>query len=98
MIMSPDRIDWNRLREHYPEWRRKGYWIEGSPWFGFDVTHSKVIGTETFLLWMADDPQGKRRLYFPGGSFDSGQCQPDGLPAHGCTGENLGEVFVTVSR
>ncbi len=57
MVMSPERVNWDRLREHYPEWRRKGYWIQGAPWFGFDVTHSKIIGTETFLLWMADDPE-----------------------------------------
>ena len=57
MVMGPDRIDWDRLRTDYRTWREKGWWIHGSLWFGFDVTHARVVGTERLLMWMADDPE-----------------------------------------
>lgn len=56
MIMTRDRVDWNRLRDHYRIWREQGSWIQGGLWFGFDVTHARVVGTEQFLVWMAEDP------------------------------------------
>ena len=56
LVMAPDRVDWARLEQHYPEWRAKGWWIRGHPYFGFDVTHARIVGTERFLTWMADDP------------------------------------------
>ncbi|MCY2927153.1 MAG: hypothetical protein NT031_17310, partial [Planctomycetota bacterium] len=46
MVMSRDRVDWDHLKTNYPLWREKGYWIQGGPWFGFDITHARVIGTE----------------------------------------------------
>ena len=56
MIIGRDRVDWNRLKENYPTWREKGYWISGDLFFGFDVTHARIVGTERFLIWMAEDP------------------------------------------
>jgi uroporphyrinogen decarboxylase len=52
-----DRIDWDRLRREYPVWREKGYWIQGELWFGFDVTHSWMVGTERMLRALLKDPQ-----------------------------------------
>jgi len=57
MVMGPDRINWDNLRDNYGGWRDKGWWIRGGLWFGFDVTHARVIGTEQLLIWMADDPE-----------------------------------------
>jgi len=57
MVMTPDRINWGRLENHYPAWRENGWWIHGGLWFGFDVTHARVVGTEPLLIWMAEDPE-----------------------------------------
>lgn len=57
MIMTGDRIDWSYLASHYPAWRKNDWWIRGNLWFGFDVTHARIVGTEPFLIWMADDPE-----------------------------------------
>ena len=57
MVMGPDRIDWDYLKNNYQAWRQNDWWIQGRLWFGFDVTHSRIVGTERFLMWMADDPE-----------------------------------------
>lgn len=57
MMMGPERIDWRNLEQNYPAWRKDGCWIQGCLWFGFDVTHARVVGTEQLLIWMADDPE-----------------------------------------
>ena len=57
MVMTPDRISWDHLKNQYPVWRDSGWWIRGNLWFGFDVTHARVVGTEQLLIWMADDPE-----------------------------------------
>ena len=57
MVMAPDRINWNRLKENYKTWREKGVWIQGGLWFGFDVTHARIVGTERLLVMMMDDPE-----------------------------------------
>jgi uroporphyrinogen decarboxylase len=57
MDLSRDRIPWDFLKEHYPRWKAEGRWIEGVFWFGFDVLHSWMAGTETILIAMLEDPQ-----------------------------------------
>ena len=49
MNVSRDRIDWRNLDENYGKWVQNGDWIEAGFWFGFDVTHSWMTGTETLL-------------------------------------------------
>ncbi len=56
MTPTPDRIDWKYLEENYPRWKAEGQWIQGIFWFGFDVTHSHMVGTETLLVAMLEDP------------------------------------------
>jgi uroporphyrinogen decarboxylase len=51
-----DRVDWARLKAHYRRWRQEGAWISAGFWFGFDVSHSWMIGTERVLIAMATDP------------------------------------------
>ncbi len=57
--MTPDRerIDWARLERDYPRWRSEGCWIEAYGWFGFDVAHSWMVGTETLLIALVEDPE-----------------------------------------
>ncbi len=57
MTPSDDRIPWEYLRQNYKQWREKGYWITGDLWFGFDITHSGMVGTETMLIAMLDEPE-----------------------------------------
>ncbi len=40
MAVTPDRVNWDYLKENYPRWQKEGSFISGSFWFGFDVTHS----------------------------------------------------------
>ena len=57
MIPTEDRIDWAFLKENYPKWRAEGRWIRAGFWFGFDVTHSWMMGTENLLFAMMEEPE-----------------------------------------
>lgn len=57
MTPSRDRIDWAHLKESYPRWQADGYWIQAGLWFGFDVTHSWIVGTERLLFALVEDPE-----------------------------------------
>ena len=57
MTPTRDRVDWARLERDYATWRRQGRWIEASAWFGFDVTHSWMVGTERLLVALIDHPE-----------------------------------------
>jgi uroporphyrinogen decarboxylase len=57
MTPTRDRVNWERLRRYYSQWRKEGHWITANLWFGFDVTHSWVVGTERVLLSMVSDPE-----------------------------------------
>lgn len=57
MTVSRDRINWEKLEKCYPEWRKNGSWIQAGFWFGFDVTHSWMAGTETVLCAMLEEPE-----------------------------------------
>jgi len=57
--MTPtfDRLPLDHLRMEYPKWRERGSWIQGIFWFGFDVTHSWVVGTERVLMALVERPE-----------------------------------------
>lgn len=57
--MSPtqDRIPWDHLKKNYRTWREQGHWITGGLWFGFDVTHSWMVGTERLLMALVEEPE-----------------------------------------
>lgn len=57
MVPSPDRIPWKIVKNNYKKWREEGYWIEADFWFGFDVTHSWTVGTETLLIALIEQPE-----------------------------------------
>ena len=54
--VSRDRVAWDVLKRDYKTWREQGAWISPVVWFGFDVTHSWMVGTERVLLALAEDP------------------------------------------
>ena len=57
MTLDDDRIPWDLLKKEYPKWQAEGRWIIGGFWFGFDVTHSWMMGTENLLMAMIDEPE-----------------------------------------
>ena len=57
MMTTQDRVDWKHLKDHYPTWRENDWWMQGHLWFGFDVTHARIVGTEQLLIWLAEDPE-----------------------------------------
>jgi len=63
MTPAQDRVNWQHLKTHYPEWVKAGYWIEAGLWFGFDITHSWIVGTERLLYAMVEDPDWCRDMF-----------------------------------
>ena len=57
MTPSRDRVDWAFLQENYKKWRDRGDWITAGFWFGFDITHSWIVGTERVLMALLTDPE-----------------------------------------
>ena len=52
-----DRIPWDYLKQNYPRWKAEGRFLQLTVWFGFDVAHSHMIGTENFLIGLLDEPE-----------------------------------------
>jgi len=63
MQPTDDRIPWNRLINMFPLWRSQGCWIQAQFWFGFDITHSWTVGTETLLIAMATEPEWVTEMF-----------------------------------
>lgn len=63
MVYDPSRIDWAFLKKNYPRWQKEGAWTNAHLWFGFDVTHSWMIGTEDLLVALIDDPDWVKDIY-----------------------------------
>ena len=57
MTPDEDRIPWKHLENNYARWRAEGHWISAGFWFGFDVAHSWMMGTETMLVAMLEEPE-----------------------------------------
>ncbi|HRU05608.1 MAG TPA: uroporphyrinogen decarboxylase family protein [Candidatus Brocadiia bacterium] len=57
MTPAEDRVDWEGLRVNYPLWRKEGAWIRTGGWFGFDITHARMVGTERLLIQLVEDPE-----------------------------------------
>ena len=51
-----DRIDWETLKKGYKKALRKHSWINAGLWFGFDITHSWMVGTERMLIALVENP------------------------------------------
>ncbi len=59
----PDRIQWDQLRANYGRWRAEGAFIMPSICFGFDITHSYLLGMETMLVALVEDPDWCREMF-----------------------------------
>ena len=57
MTTEDSRIPWKSIQENFPRWRAEGHWISATFWFGFDVTHSWMMGTENMLIAMLEEPE-----------------------------------------
>ena len=56
-ILDDSRIPWDNLKKNYDKWVAEGRWITADFWFGFDVTHSWMVGTETLLIALYEEPE-----------------------------------------
>jgi uroporphyrinogen decarboxylase len=63
MKPTPDRINWDYLKTAWPIWQKEGAWTQANFWFGFDVTHSWMSGTETVLMAMYEDPDWVQDMF-----------------------------------
>ncbi len=63
IVPSDDRIPWDMLKNNYKTWRDEGRWITGGLWFGFDITHSHMVGTENLLLAMIEEPEWVMEMF-----------------------------------
>ncbi len=63
MVPSKNRINWKYLQDNYAQWRKKGRWIQAGLWFGFDVTHSWIVGTERLLFALIEDPEWCQEIF-----------------------------------
>ena len=54
---NESRIPWKWLEENYPKWKAEGRFLQLIVWFGFDVAHSHMAGTENILIGMYDEPE-----------------------------------------
>ena len=52
-----DRIPWDHLKANYPKWKAEGRFLQLVIWFGFDVAHSRMTGTENMLIGMYEEPE-----------------------------------------
>ena len=52
-----DRIPWDSLRANYPKWEAEGRFRQLVVWFGFDVAHSRLTGTENMLMALLEEPE-----------------------------------------
>lgn len=57
MTVSDDRINWKWLKENFDRCKAEGQWMSAEFWFGFDVTHSHMVGTDTVLIAMMEEPE-----------------------------------------
>ena len=63
MTPDHDRIPWDYLRANYAPWRAEGALIMPSIMFGFDITHSFMVGMETTLIALVEDPDWCREMF-----------------------------------
>lgn len=53
---SDDRIPWEMLKNNAEKWEANGEFRQLTVWFGFDVAHAHMAGTENILIGMYEDP------------------------------------------
>lgn len=63
MQPTRDRINWHSLKKDFKAWRADDRWINGNFWFGFDNTHTGMVGTQTLLIAMAENPEWVKDIF-----------------------------------
>jgi uroporphyrinogen decarboxylase len=63
MTVDKNRIDWKYLENNYSNWVASDRWIQAGFWFGFDVAHSWMVGTETLLIAMIEEPEWVKDMF-----------------------------------
>lgn len=63
MTPDRDRVDWDALKRDFTKARERGAWVSAVFWFGFDVTQSYCVGTETMLIAMAMQPEWIKDMF-----------------------------------
>ncbi len=63
MLTEEDRIPWDHIKANWDRWRGEGAWITAGFWFGFDVTHSWMMGTENALIAMMEEPDLMKDMF-----------------------------------
>lgn len=58
-----DRIPWKFLEENHPKWKAQGRFKQLVIWFGFDVAHTRMTGTENMLIAMYEDPDWVKDIF-----------------------------------
>jgi Uroporphyrinogen-III decarboxylase len=62
MTPTDDRIPWDWLKANFHR-LNADYFTQAGFWFGFDVTHSWMVGTETLLVAMYEEPDWVRDMF-----------------------------------
>ncbi len=63
LIDDNARIPWDYLKTNYAQWKSEGRFLQLELWFGFDVTHSHMVGTENVLMGFYDDPEWIKDMF-----------------------------------
>lgn len=63
MAFDPSRVDLNRWKKAVSQWSADGRWVRACFWFGFDVTHSWMVGTETLLMALIEQPEWVKDMF-----------------------------------
>ena len=63
MTVDRSRVNREHLKNKTPLWEREGRWIRANFWFGFDVAHSWMSGTETILIALMEEPEWVKDIF-----------------------------------
>ena len=58
-----DRIPRKLLDQNYAKWKSEGRFVRLMLYFGFDVSHSRLTGTENMLIGMFEEPEWIMDIY-----------------------------------
>lgn len=57
MKVDPAKLDLPGILANLQAWNASGEWTQAGFWFGFDVAHSWMAGTENILVAMIEEPE-----------------------------------------
>ncbi|OGS34611.1 MAG: hypothetical protein A2293_03140 [Elusimicrobia bacterium RIFOXYB2_FULL_49_7] len=60
---NSERINWKNIESDFSRWEKEGAWIQALLWFGFDITHSWIVGTERVLMALVENPEWLQDMF-----------------------------------